>query len=41
LECGANVHARNRAGETSLQVALARGQQDIVQLLLRYGAEIS
>ncbi|KAJ5037252.1 uncharacterized protein L3040_007429 [Drepanopeziza brunnea f. sp. 'multigermtubi'] len=37
----ANVHAIESRGKTSLHLAVARDSDDIVELLLRHGAEIS
>jgi ankyrin repeat protein len=36
LEYGADVGAKDKAGRTPLQVALADGQEDVVQLLSKY-----
>ena len=36
LEHGANIRMQNRRGETALQVAAARGEQKVVQILSEY-----
>ena len=39
LDCGANVHRRNRNGKTPLDLALDGNQGPIARLLLAYGAD--
>jgi hypothetical protein len=40
LEHGANIHARNRAGETALHVAVRCGRKLAVKVLLDHGANV-
>lgn len=40
IEKGANVHARNRAGETALHVAVRCGRKLAMRILVRHGASV-
>jgi len=41
LERGADVHARNRNGETPLHIAALRGESEVIALFLARGAEVN
>jgi ankyrin repeat protein len=39
LELGVDVNTRDNKGQTPLQVALEKGDEQVVQLLLQHGAK--
>ncbi len=41
IDAGANINVKNRGGRTALMYNAFRGQLDIVELLLRLGADIN
>lgn len=41
MEAGANVHCRDKGGNTPLQIAIARGNDRIAELLIQKGSNVN